>query len=152
MSKFSLSKRSIKRLSGVDPKLVSVVKKAIKITKVDFGVVEGVRSLDRQKELYEKGASQTVNSKHLTGQAVDLVAFIDNRISWELSFYDEIANAMRIIAARTNTKIRWGGAWHVEDIRKTKGKNMEQLIFNYVALRKKQKRKAFIDAPHFELS
>ena len=93
-----------------------------------------------------------MKSKHLTGHAVDLVAFIKDRISWEFSFYDEIANAMRISAVRKKVSVRWGGAWNTKDIRKTKGKNMVQIHLAYIDARRKQGRQPFIDGPHFELS
>ena len=74
-----LSRRSLDKLEGVDDRLVAVVKHAITATKVDFGVIQGLRTLEQQKELYEKGASQTMKSKHLTGDAVDLMAYINGR-------------------------------------------------------------------------
>jgi uncharacterized protein YcbK (DUF882 family) len=80
---YRLSKRSLDRLQGVRPELVDVVKRAIEITKVDFAVTEGVRTVARQKELVAKGASQTMESKHIEGRAVDLVAYIGSRISWD---------------------------------------------------------------------
>ena len=67
MSKFSLSKKSESRLFGVHPDLVAVVRRAIEITEVDFSVGEGLRTIERQKELVAKGASQTMKSRHLTG-------------------------------------------------------------------------------------
>ena len=70
---FSLSSRSLKKLEGVDDTLVEVVKEAIQLTKVDFGVTFGMRTLEQQKELYDSGRSQTMKSKHLDGRAVDLV-------------------------------------------------------------------------------
>jgi len=78
---FQLSQRSLDRLKGVDPKLVEVVKRAIEITEVDFGVTEGLRTLERQKELVAKGASHTLKSKHIGGKAVDLVAYVGPRVS-----------------------------------------------------------------------
>lgn len=92
---FELSQRSLDRLKGVDPDLISVVKLAIVKTKIDFGVAEGMRSVARQAELVNKGASKTMNSRHITGEAVDLIAYLSGRGSWELSLYDDIADAMR---------------------------------------------------------
>ena len=92
---FKLSERSLDRLNGVDQNLVDVVKRAINLTEIDFGVSEGLRTLERQKELVEKGASQTLKSKHISGMAVDLVAYIGPRVSWELKVYDDIADAIR---------------------------------------------------------
>ena len=62
---FHLSKKSYRKLEGVNPQLVETVEKAIKLTKVDFGVIYGVRTLNEQKKLYEAGRSQTMRSKHL---------------------------------------------------------------------------------------
>ena len=82
---FKLSSRSLKKLKGVDEGIVAVVKDAIGITKVDFGVTFGLRTLEEQKKLYESGRSQTMKSKHLEGRAVDLVAYFGSDISWELN-------------------------------------------------------------------
>ena len=91
---FELSARSKERLEGVNDHLIMVVDRAIQLTDVDFGVSEGLRTEARQKELVAKGASQTMKSKHIIGEAVDLVAYIDGRVSWELNVYDNIADAM----------------------------------------------------------
>ena len=111
MPKFKLSKRSLSRLDGVHPDLVRVVKRAIELTPIDFGVTEGLRTLERQKELVAKGASQTMNSRHLTGHAVDLVAFIGPRISWEWPLYESIALAVKEAARQEGVPIEWGGDW-----------------------------------------
>ena len=148
---YKLSERSLKRLEGVDPDLVWVVKKAIEITSVDFGVSEGVRSLERQKELVAKGASKTLKSKHIEGKAVDLIAYIGNRISWEMSLYDNIADAMCAAAEELNVKLRWGAAWHIPDIVEYDG-TMQDATDEYVRLRLSQSRKPFIDGPHFDLN
>lgn len=147
---FRLSKRSQDNLVGVRPRLVAVVRRAITLTKVDFAVTEGLRTQIRQRELVVKGASQTMDSKHLTGDAVDLVAFLDSRISWELSLYDEIAEAMRAAAIEENVGIRWGAAWNVDDIRHWSG-TMEAAMNFYVDARRGLGKRPFIDAPHFEL-
>ena len=92
---FKLSSRSESRLEGVDPKLIEVVKKAIKLTRVDFGVIEGMRTLETQKKYVEAGKSQTLKSKHLEGRAVDLVAYVGSSISWELNLYDDVADSIK---------------------------------------------------------
>lgn len=147
---FKLSKRSRTNLVGVQPQLVAVVERAIQLTTVDFAVTEGLRTEAKQRELVAKGASQTMNSKHLTGHAVDLVAFIGGRISWELNLYDEIADAMRLAALEKNTGIRWGAAWNIPDIRHWSG-TMEEAMHHYIDARRKLGQRPFIDAPHFEL-
>jgi peptidoglycan LD-endopeptidase CwlK len=147
---FKLSKRSRNSLVGVNPQLVAVVEYAIQVTRVDFAVTEGVRTEARQRELVAKGASQTMKSKHITGQAVDLVAFIGSRISWELNLYDEIAESMRLAALRENVALRWGAAWNVPDIRHWSG-SMEEAMHHYIDSRRKLGHRPFVDAPHFEL-
>ena len=82
---FKLSTRSLLRLEGVDERLTAAVHYAISVTKVDFGVTCGLRSIEEQRELVATGASQTMNSKHIGGYAVDLVAYIGPRVSWELN-------------------------------------------------------------------
>ena len=81
---FKLSKRSLERLEGVNPPLVEVVEKAITLTNIDFGVTCGLRTMEEQQALVDSGASQTMKSKHLEGNAVDVVAYIGSRITWEL--------------------------------------------------------------------
>ena len=148
---FKLSQRSLDRLEGVKPDLVKVVKRAIELTTVDFGVIEGVRTEERQKELVEKGASKTMKSKHLDGNAVDLMVYIGSRASWELNLYDEVADAMKQAAIEEGVPIRWGAAWSIENIEDWDG-TMEEAMNSYVDLRRSQGRRAFIDAPHFELA
>ena len=104
---FKLSKRSLGRLEGVKPELVEVVKRAIELTTIDFGVTEGVRTEKRQKELFDKGASKTMNSKHLGGNAVDLVAYIGSKVCWELDMYDNLADAMKQSAIEKDVRIKW---------------------------------------------
>jgi peptidoglycan L-alanyl-D-glutamate endopeptidase CwlK len=146
-----LSAASIKKLDGIDPQLASVVKRAIEISKVDFGVTEGLRTLATQKKYVAAGKSQTMASKHLTGDAVDLVAYVGSKISWELNLYDEIADAMKQAAKEKGVKLRWGAAWQIDDITKFAG-TMEQAMNQYIDLRRSQGKRPFIDGPHFELS
>ena len=147
---YKLSTRSQERLMGVEPELKEVVYEAIKVTKIDFGVIEGLRTEEKQKQLVESGASQTMKSKHLEGRAVDLMAYIGGRGSWELNVYDEIADAMKEAAIKVDVAVRWGAAWTVTDIREWNG-TMEEAMNSYVDTRRGQGRRPFIDAPHFEL-
>ena len=147
---YKLSTRSQERLMGVEPELKEVVYEAIKVTKIDFGVIEGLRTEEKQKQLVESGASQTMKSKHLEGRAVDLMAYIGGRGSWELNVYDEIADAMKEAAIKVDVAVRWGAAWTVTDIREWKG-TMEEAMNSYIDTRRGQGRRPFIDAPHFEL-
>lgn len=119
---FVLSKKSKEKLEGVDIRLVRLVEQAIKETTVDFAVTEGLRTPERQQQLVNDGYSQTMKSKHLTGHAVDLVAIVDGKVSWDKKHYPPIAEAMKKAAADQKVKIRWGGDF-----------------------------KSFFDGPHFEL-
>lgn len=151
---FKLSQRSLDRLDGVKGPMVAVVNRAISITKVDFGVICGLRTEAEQAELVASGASQTMKSKHLTGDAVDLMAYVGSRASWELNLYDEIADAMAESALSLGVKMRWGAAWTVPDIADwhERGKTMEAAMNSYIDLRRSQGRRPFIDGPHFELN
>lgn len=147
---FKLSSRSESRLDGVDPNLIEVVRKAIKLTRVDFGVIEGMRTLETQKKYVEAGKSQTLKSKHLEGRAVDLVAYVGPSISWELNLYDDVADSIKKAALEFDVAVKWGAAWSVGDIREFDG-SMAEAMNEYIDLRRSQGRRPFIDAPHFEL-
>lgn len=148
---FKLSKRSMGRLEGVKPELVKVVQRAITLSSIDFGVIQGLRTIEQQRELVAKGASQTMKSKHLTGDAVDLMAYIGGKPSWEMSVYDDIADAMKVAAEEEGVGIRWGCAWHIPDIRDWDG-TMQDAMDDYINLRRSQGRRPFLDGPHMELS
>jgi peptidoglycan L-alanyl-D-glutamate endopeptidase CwlK len=148
---YHLSQRSLDKLVGVKPQLVQVVKLAIDYTTVDFGVTEGLRSVETQREYFIAGKSQTMDSKHLTGDAVDLIAYVAGQASWELNLYDDVANAMKQAAIELNVPIRWGAAWNVPDIRMWRG-TMEEAMHYYMDERRKQNKRPFIDAPHFEMA
>jgi len=148
---YILSRRSRGNLVRVDKRLSKIVKNAIQITTVDFGVIQGIRTIEEQKALVEKGASQTMKSKHLDGFAVDLMAYIGSRGSWELNLYDDIADAIRESAIKENVAIRWGAAWHIQNICEWED-SMEDAMDSYIDLRRFQGKRPFIDAPHFELT
>ena len=147
---YKLSQRSLDRLEGVDERLVAVVKQAITTTKIDFGVIQGMRTLEMQKELVAKGASQTMKSKHLVGHAVDLMAYVGGKGSWQLNVYDDLADAMKEAGDTLGVRLRWGAAWHINDLRKWEH-TMEGAMNSYIDLRRSQGRRPFIDGPHFEL-
>tara|TARA_R100000742_G_C4244898_1_gene63966 strand:- start:110 stop:565 length:456 start_codon:yes stop_codon:yes gene_type:complete len=147
---FQLSQRSLGRMDGVKNSLHTVVCSAIKLSNIDFGVICGLRTEEEQKALLSKGATQTMKSKHLTGDAVDLMAYIGSRGSWELNLYDDIADAMKQAAIDNDVQIRWGAAWHINDVREWEG-TMEEAMNAYIDLRRSQGRRPFIDGPHFEL-
>ena len=119
---FVLGSVSKNNLKGVHPDLVKVVERAISLTTVDFRVIEGLRSKQRQIELVNKGASKTLDSRHITGHAVDVVALIGGSVRWDWPLYDKIAKAFKQAAKELNIPIVWGGDW-----------------------------KTFKDGPHFEL-
>jgi|TARA_R110000823_G_scaffold99453_6_gene214682 peptidoglycan L-alanyl-D-glutamate endopeptidase CwlK len=106
---YKLGLRSAQSLSGVNPDLVAVVEAAIKITEVDFSVIEGIRSLDRQKQLLKDGKSTTLNSRHITGHAIDMVPY---PVDWEdLKRFEKMAKAMKKAAKELDISIVWGGDW-----------------------------------------
>lgn len=108
---FRLSERSLKRLEGVHPRLVALVREASALTPVDFMVTEGLRTPERQAALVRAGASRTRKSRHLTGHAVDVVALVDGQVRWDWPLYPRIAAAFKAAAARQGTAIVWGGDW-----------------------------------------
>ena len=110
-------------MKGLHPDLIKVVKRAIELTTVDFTVGETLRTVERQKELVAKGASQTMKSRHLTGHAIDLYALKNGGVVWELPLYKEIAKAMLQAAKELGVDLEWGGNW-----------------------------KTLVDGPHFQLT
>lgn len=108
---YKFSKRSEKNLVGVNSALVTVTRRALELSPVDFGITEGLRSRDRQKQMVAAGASQTMNSRHLTGHAVDVVAYLGANISWEWKYYEQIATAFKQAGKELGTVIEWGGDW-----------------------------------------
>ena len=120
---YILSQKSLDKMKGLHPDLVKVVKRAIELTTVDFTVDETLRTVERQKELVAKGASQTMKSRHLTGHAIDLYALKNGGVVWELPLYKEIAKAMLQAAKELGVDLEWGGNW-----------------------------KTLVDGPHFQLT
>lgn len=98
-------------LRGVHPDLVKVVRRAAAISNIDFKVLEGVRSTARQRELVKKGASQTMNSRHLTGHAVDLGVVVGGIIRWDWPLYYKLADIVKQAAKDVGVPIEWGGDW-----------------------------------------
>jgi len=106
---FRLSARSRARLVGVHPDLVAVVEAAIAVSPVDFMITEGLRSRERQVALVRAGASRTLNSRHLTGHAVDVAVLVDGKVRWDWPLYGRIATAFKQAAGRLGTPLVWGG-------------------------------------------
>jgi peptidoglycan LD-endopeptidase CwlK len=119
---YRLGKKSQEKLSGVHPDLIRVISRAIEITEIDFTVLEGLRSKLRQRVLFDKGATTTMNSRHITGHAVDLGAWVGGGVRWDWCLYHKISSAMNQASEELNIKIEWGGNW-----------------------------KSFPDGPHFQL-
>ena len=106
---YSLGKRSRKNMIGLHPFLGFTIEKAIKITEVDFGVIDGVRSMARQRELVAQGKSKTFNSYHLYGLAADLVPYIDGKYRWDDDdLFAGIENAMKSVIKEYDLPIEWG--------------------------------------------
>lgn len=133
---FKLGKTSLARLKGVDETLVNVVKRAIEISEVDFTVLEGVRTLERQRELYAQGRTApgkivtwTMKSRHIEGKAVDLVPY---PLDWnDLEKFNKIKDAMFQAARELDVNLRWGADWDGDGNYREKGE---------------------YDSPHFEIN
>lgn len=138
MSGFKLGARSLRRLEGVHPDLVRVISRAIELTLVDFTVIEGVRTLARQRQLVASGASKTMNSRHLTGHAVDIAPWVGGTVRWDWPLFHRIAEAMRTASAQEGIPIRWGGTWKL-------------LTAIQGPITAKVMSRSFPDGPHFEL-
>ena len=144
----TLSARCETRLAGVHPDLVRVVRNLAAGGAV-FRVVEGLRTVERQRDLVASGASQTMNSRHITGHAVDLVPMIDGAVSWDWKHFYPLADAFRAASVQEKVPIIWGGAWGL-------------LMSDYATARAGQDRykermkslgvRPFLDGPHFELA
>ena len=129
---FQFGKKSEERLAAVHRDLSRVARKALSLSPVDFGITEGIRSEEKQKQLVEEGASKTMKSKHLTGHAIDIACFVDGEVTWKLEYYQIVANAFALACDELKVNLRWGGSWKVNDF----------------TLNEENK---FIDAVHFEL-
>ena len=111
MSTYRFSERSAKNLAGIHPHLVAVTALALSLSEIDFVVIEGRRTRARQAELVASGASRTMNSRHLTGHAIDVAAWIGGTISWDWPVYERIASAFKEAAQKLSVPIVWGGDW-----------------------------------------
>lgn len=156
---YALGTKSRQNLSGVHPDLVRVVERAITLTTVDFQVFEGLRTIARQRQLVAKGASQTMDSRHLPGKdglghAVDLVPLIDfdgdgkAELRWDWPLCYKVAQAVQAASLAEDVPIRWGGCWDM--LLATCG-DPEDAVADYAARRRAKGLKAFLDGPHFEL-
>ena len=105
------SSRSLKNLKGIHPDLRRVIDRALQESPLDFIVIEGVRSEARQRELVASGASQTMNSRHLTGHAVDLLPIGPNGAEFAWPLYHKLGPAVEAAAKAEGVAITWGGRW-----------------------------------------
>lgn len=146
---FVFGERSEAELVGVHPDLVRVVRRALELSIVDFGVHDGKRTVEEQRRLVAAGASQTMKSRHLTGHAVDLVPYINGKLRWEWPPIYSVARAVKAAAIEFNQQIRWGAVWdhRLNDLLEP----LEDRVEEYVSGRKALGRTAFLDGPHFEL-
>lgn len=147
--KYVLGRKSRNELIGVHADLVKVVNRAIEITSIDFSVHDGIRTIEEQTALVKSGASRTLESRHITGHAVDLIPIIKGKMCWDWEPIYQIAEAVRKAALELKIPIRWGGSWDVL-LTSTTGATKD-IVSNYVKRRKEKKKKAFIDGPHYEL-
>lgn len=106
-----LGQRSLSRLEGVHPDLVRVVKKAASMSGLDFTILEGLRTLERQKQLMAEGATKTMNSRHLTGHAVDIAPMLGGSVSWDWPLYHRLAKVIKAAAVAEGVPLTWGGDW-----------------------------------------
>lgn len=152
---YQLGKRSRERLAGVDPRLVQCVERAIQITSQDFAVIEGVRTLQTQREYVRRGASQTMASRHLRqpdgfGKAVDLVPWVEGMPRWEWPLIWPIAEAMRKASRELRVPIRWGGGWFRLD-QLSSETAIRRASEAYTKARVEAHQPAFLDGPHYEI-
>jgi peptidoglycan L-alanyl-D-glutamate endopeptidase CwlK len=108
---FALSQRSKDRLKGVHPDLVKVIEEAIKESPLDFSISEGLRTKERQKVLFDSGKSQTMNSRHITGHAIDFAVIKDGEVTWDFKYYQLVADHIKAVAKALDVPIIWGGDW-----------------------------------------
>ena len=144
----ALSARCELRLAGVHPDLVRVVRRAAEGGAL-FRVEEGLRTVERQRQLVAKGASQTMASRHITGHAVDLLPLVDGQPTFNWDFYFPLADAFRAASIAEGVPVVWGGAWGQEMAEYATAKAGQAA---YVARMREQGRKPFLDGPHFELA
>lgn len=125
---FEFSKRSEDNLKGINPSLEKVIRRTLEISPVDFIVIEGLRTKERQKGLVNTGKSQTMNSRHLTGNAVDIIPV---NTKWQIDEFKPLLKAVKQAADELGVKLRFGINW----------KNDPSLPIET----------RFIDAPHVEI-
>ena len=111
MGNFAFGERSKKNLTGVHPDLVKVATKALELSQIDFTVTEGLRTKERQAQLMAAGASKTMNSRHITGHAIDIAPIIAGEVRWDWPPFQELSKAFKLAAKELGVPIVWGGDW-----------------------------------------
>lgn len=106
-----LSRESEAKLDRVHPALAAVIRKAAEYCKTEFRITEGIRSVQRQKELYKAGATKTLKSRHLTGHAVDVAAEVNGRVRWDWPLYTRISLCVKVASIELGIPVVWGGDW-----------------------------------------
>ena len=153
---FALGATSREHLVGVNVDLARVVRRAIELSEQDFTVFEGLRTAERQAELFDAGASRTMDSYHLpdergTGHAVDLVPWIAGKPQWQDGPCVVIAKAMHRAAQQFNVPVTWGAVWDRE-LRALDATDLEQEIEDYVhRYRSRTGKRPLVDRPHFQV-
>lgn len=115
---FKLSKRSKSRMEGIDSRLIAIAELAISLSIIDFGIPKdgGFRTVDRQKELFDRGASKcdgtNRKSRHQSGLAVDFFAYRDGKATWDKESMATVACAFLQAASILGIAVQWGGLWN----------------------------------------
>ena len=121
---FKFGKGSLEKLETVHPDLKLVMNEVIKLTPIDFGITEGMRSLERAEQLKADGLSK-VGSKslHCQGKAVDIACYDKGKVTWELEYYEAVASVVGEVCEILDIKIRWGGSWVTGDFKLNRDMN-----------------------------
>lgn len=148
---FKYGRRSKERLITGHLDLATVAHRALQLSKVDISVAEVLRSHERQVELVAARKSFTMNSRHLTGHAMDLWAYVDGKVSWEWPHYYEIARAVKAAAMELEVDLVWGGVWD-RQLNELSG-DFKAETEAYTARRKASHphKNVLLDGPHFQL-
>ena len=148
---FPLDNLSLAHLGGVHPDLVRVVTKCAADVPLPFtfAVSQGLRTVEQQRQYVAQGRSQTMNSRHLDGHAVDLVVLVDGKITWDWPMYYRLADGMRHASLDTQIPLVWGGVWDKEMADYASDAEHESAL--YVVRAREKGYKGFVDGPHFEL-
>lgn len=145
---YSFGRRSRSRLAGVHPDLVRLAEEAISTSGVDFAISEGLRTMERQRKLFQAGASKTMNSRHLTGHAIDVVALVGNEARWEFELYRRVAVQFAQASMRLSIPVEWGACWCPIG---GGANDLDALVAAYVRRCKLAGKRPLIDGPHFQL-